>query len=500
MKRQREVERTYAAHPGAPLPDLASLPGVVRVGAAEVDELVAAYFDTADLALTRAGVSLRRRSGGADEGWHLKLPVDGGRDEVRLPLSRAREHPPAELRRAVVAWARKAPLHRIAVVETRRTRCDLVAGDGTVLAEVADDDVTGTPEGSQGPVSWREWEVELVEGPSSLLDAADELMGELGVEPSEVQRKILRVLGARVPVAAPLPEVGPDLAAGRVLHLWLHQQVAELHRRDCQVRLGQDEGVHQARVACRRLRSALATYRPLVDREITDELRDEIRWLGRALGDARDAKVVRERLRGLVEDEPPAGVIGPVRSRLDATYDDRARQAWSSVEDVLSSERYLALLERLDRLVADPPWTEKAALPAAEILPRRVRKDWRRLSRRVRGLAQAEDIDRELHQVRKDAKRVRYAAEALVPVFDGDAKRLAKAARKLTSHLGERQDTMLSRPDLREIGRAADAAGESSMTWGLLLGREQQRTAELDRELPDLWRRASRKKLRRWLP
>ncbi len=212
-----EIERTYAVDPDASLPELTQLPEVATVGPALVDDLDAVYFDTADLALTRAGVSLRRRTGGPDEGWHLKVPADAGRDEIRVSLRRARRLPPAELRRNVVAWTLKAPLEPIATIRTRRTRRDLIAGDGTVLAELADDEVTGTPEGSAAPVVWREWELELVEAGAELLDAADELMAGVGVRPSEVQRKIVRVLGDRAPSEVPLPEVGQDLPAGRVL-------------------------------------------------------------------------------------------------------------------------------------------------------------------------------------------------------------------------------------------------------------------------------------------
>src|SRR5687767_8884303 len=135
-----EIERTYAVDPDASLPELTELPEVAAVGPARVDDLDAVYFDTADLALTRAGVSLRRRTGGADEGWHLKVPADAGRDEIRVSLKRARHHPPAELHRIAVAWTLKAPLEPIATIRTRRTHRDLLAGDGTVLAELADDE------------------------------------------------------------------------------------------------------------------------------------------------------------------------------------------------------------------------------------------------------------------------------------------------------------------------------------------------------------------------
>jgi CHAD domain-containing protein len=498
MADHREIEQTYAPGPDARLPELTDLPDVSALGDPRVDLLEAVYFDTADLALTRAGVSLRRRTGGADEGWHLKVPADVGRDEIRVGLRRARHHPPADLRRNVVAWTLNAPLEPIATIQTRRTRRDLVAGDGTVLAELADDEVTGTPEGASGPVLWREWELELVDAGPELLSAADKLMADAGVLPDEVQRKIVRVLGARFTQTS-LPEVGRGRPAGRVLERRLTRQIAELKRCDSQMRRHRDEGVHHARVACRRLRSALATFRPLVDREVTDPVRDEIQWLGRALADARDSTVVRERLREMIEEEPDDAVVGPVFSRLDTTFDERATAAWRLVDETLASERYLALLTALDRLLTDPPWTEKARLPAEEVLPTRVRKEWRRLKRRMASAQEAEDPDAELHEVRKDAKRLRYAAETVHTVWGKDAKRLAKAARKLTSHLGERQDTVMSRPGLLEIAADADAAGESSVTWGVLLVREEERAAELDASLPALWKKVSRKKLRRWL-
>jgi CHAD domain-containing protein len=493
-----EVERTYAPGPDARLPELTGLPGVARVGRPRVDELHAVYFDTADLALTRAGLSLRRRTGGTDEGWHLKIPAGDGREELRTSLRRARHCPPAELRRLVVSWTLKAPLEPVATIETRRTRRDLVAGDGTVLAELADDQVTGTPEGGTGPVLWREWELELVEAGGELLEAADQLMADAGITPETAQRKIVRVLGEPAR-AAPQPEVGAELPAGRVLQRRLIRQVWELKRCDSQIRRGRDVGVHEARIACRRLRSALATYRPVVDRTVTDPLREEIQWLGHALEAARDAEVVRERLHVLVDAEPDDAVVGPVRSRLDATFDSRARAGWALVEETLSSDRYFELLAALDRLAADPPWSEQAGLPAEQVLPSRVRKEWRRTKRRMAGVAQAEDRDAELHEVRKDAKRLRYAAEAVHPVWGKDAKRLAKAGKLLTSHLGERQDTVMSRPELLEIAASAHAAGESSVTWGVLLVREEERAAELDAELPALWKKVSRKKLRRWL-
>lgn len=290
------------------------------------------------------------------------------------------------------------------------------------------------------------------------------------------------------------------VTAGTVLHRRLADQVARLRLRTQQAAAGDPEGVHQARVACRRLRSALATCRPLLDREVTDPLRDELRWLGRALGPARDTRVARERVFALVEERPEEDLPGPVRRRLERGYDDRAAAARAAVDATLGTPRFRNLLADLDRLVAEPPWTDRADLPAAEVLPGRVRREWKRVRR---SMAAAEDAgqgrDEALHQARKDAKRLRYAAETLKPVWGKDAARLARAAKRLTSHLGERQDAVLTRGDLRRMAAEAEQAGESTLGWGVLLAHEERNAADLDRDLPRIWKAASRKRLRRWL-
>jgi CHAD domain-containing protein len=247
------------------------------------------------------------------------------------------------------------------------------------------------------------------------------------------------------------------------------------------------------------MRAALATYRPLVDREVTDPLRSELQWLGRELAEARDVLVVRRRLSDLVESEP-LDLVGPgVRTRLATTYDARAEAAAGQVAETLDSARYFDLLDALERLVEDPPFTDRAGAPPGKFLRGRVRKDWKRLEAGVAALDEAPDPDPAWHQVRKDAKRLRYAAEALEPVQGKKARRLARAAKRLTSHLGERQDTVVARAHVRSIAAAADDAGESSFTWGRLHAREEARAQRLDHEFEAVWGRASRKRARAWL-
>jgi CHAD domain-containing protein len=490
-----EIERAYEPPPGVVVPDLRSLPGVAAVGVLRHDELSAVYFDTPDLSLARAGASLRRRTGGTDQGWHLKLPATTGRLEVQVPLGRALRVPPRQLADAVLGWSRGAPLVPVATIETRRTTHALLGEEGVVLAELADDEVTGTRSGAAGgeaSVSWREWEVELVDGDADLLDAASGLLAEAGAEPATIQRKVERVLGDALPAPVRLLEPGAREPAARVVHARLAAQVDELARRDVQVRRRESGGVHNARIACRRLRSALATFRPLLDGEQAERLRAELRWLAETLSDARDATVVGERLSRLLAEEDPALVDGPVARRLRTTYGGRP-----PVPESLVSPRYHDLRHALDALVADPPWTELAGEPACDVLPRLVRKDWKRLRRRYRAVPDDGERDEALHDVRKASKRLRYAAETLRPVAGKAAKRQARAAKELASYLGVRQDTVVTRRHLRSLTAAAAAAGEPTFTYGRLHAREEGVAEELDAGVRTAWRRV-KGPARRW--
>ncbi|MFB9312181.1 CHAD domain-containing protein, partial [Nocardioides plantarum] len=279
-----------------------------------------------------------------------------------------------------------------------------------------------------------------------------------------------------------------DGTAGPVLHARLLDRVAELRRRDRDVRRGADDGVHRLRVACRRLRGALATYRPLLDRDVTDPVRADLQWLARSLGDARDAEVSLDRLRGLVDDLDPDLVVGPVRRRLEDHYGAHLRDTAAGAGETLGSPRYLRLLDQLDDLVVDPPWTDAADEPADDLVDL-VARDHKRLRTRVRRARTAEPAEREeaLHDARKAAKRLRYACEVLEPAWGRDAKRLRKAAQEVTRVLGDRQDAAVARADLLAISEEATAHGESSFTYGVLHAREAARDEDRDAAFDRAW-------------
>jgi len=200
-----ETEQKYDADADFVLPDLSGLEGRVRSAAPRRYYLSATYFDTEELDLIRNRITLRRRVGGADEGWHLKLPVrKDTRQEVRAPLgdggSGSIEPVPARLAAQVEDITAGRPLRPIAILDTERTVVTLTGQAGEPLAEVADDRVTATRLDQPGsePVTWREIEVEaLTQGPGApgLLEAAGQALRQAGARRSSSASKLGRLLG-----------------------------------------------------------------------------------------------------------------------------------------------------------------------------------------------------------------------------------------------------------------------------------------------------------------
>jgi CHAD domain-containing protein len=481
-----EVERKYEAGSDYATPAFEEVEGVARV-IHVAEDLDAEYFDTADLRLARAGTGLRRRVGGADAGWHLKLPrVGDARTELQRPLGRAARSVPRPLADLVAAFVRGEALVPVARVRTHRRISRLVGPGGTVLAEVADDDVHGEAVGG-GALAWREVEAELVSGDDRLLDAIDRAVRAAGARASDADSKLARVLD--LPASRPDDRaVGKKSSAGDVVVAYVASHVSALLAADPAVRQDLPDAVHKMRVATRRLRSALATARPVFDRSVTDPLRDELKWLAGLLSPVRDTEVIRDQLRSRVDEQPRPLVTGPVRRRIDRTLRAEHTRALESAVPELRTARYFRLLDTLDVVVAGGALDGKrAAKPAGKQIARQVGKAHRRLVRRLdAALAQPTPRDEDLHEVRKAAKRVRYAAESAEPGFGGVADALAKQMEQVQDVLGEHQDSVVIRDVLRRLAREAEAAGEPSFTYGRLHAAEESRAERAQRTFLDL--------------
>ena len=501
LTRVGEIERKYAVDEGTALPLLLDLPGVESVGQPVEQALSATYFDTADLALARARVTLRRRTGGEDAGWHLKLPAGPGSDErteVRLPLGRAVKTVPPALVAPVRAIVRDHPLGPVAQIDTHRVVHRLSGGD-SVLAEFCDDTVSASRPGDGQRQQWREWEVELGSGDAALLDAAQAAVLGAGGSPAPGPSKLARALGVDAVQEGPeQPRPSRKGPAARVVHALLAEQVAELESRDPQVRRDEEDAVHKMRVATRRLRSALGTFRPLFDRAMTDPIRDELRWLAALLGEARDAEVMRDRLTDLVDAQPAELVLGPVPRRVQLDLTGSYRRHHDDVLRGLDDRRYFRLLDALDALVAHPPWSPLAEGRARDVLPGRVHHAYKAVQRAARRAARTSgpEHDEHLHEVRKAAKRLRYVSEAVVVPFGRPAEQLAGAAKQLQEVLGEHHDTVVTRAALRQLGVEANGDGESAFTYGRLHALEEDRGQRLADEYAVALRRARGKRFR----
>jgi CHAD domain-containing protein len=503
----REIEQKYEVGPGYQMPDLTRLPEVGEATAPREMELAATYYDTTDFRLATHSVTLRRRTGGSDAGWHLKLPAGPAeRTEVRLPLGQGARTPPRELKTRVEVFTRGSELVPVAELTTRRVVYRLLGPDGTVLAEVDDDSVTasGLDRGfgaGATVMSWREVEVELVEGGRTLLSGARKLLLDAGATPSTSPSKLSRALAGRLPEPPQRPTPPARSAAAAVLG-YLDEQVAALHSWDLGVRGGEPDSVHQMRVTTRRLRSALATFRPVFDRMVTDPVRDELKWLGGVLGAARDTEVMAEELLATIRAEPPELVLGPVTARVRSTLAGRQREAMAGVEAALSGQRYFALLDTLDRLLIEPPLVDRAGDAATRVLGDRTRSAWRRTRRAADHAATAAaGTAREtaLHEVRKAAKRARYAAEAAHPVIGKPAKSFGKRMKSVQQLLGEHQDAIIIDAELRQMGLQAHAAGENGFSFGRLHALYQTRAQRLRDDYGGVWQAAARKRYRRWM-
>jgi CHAD domain-containing protein len=495
-----ETERKYEADVDAVLPDLSGLPEVASESGLEEIQLEAEYYDTADLRLLGAGITLRRRRGGSDEGWHLKLPAGPDtRQELHRPLGRSRVVP-AEFARLVRVYARTAPLGPVARIATVRRQRVLQDEAGNSLAEVADDTVSAQSMGEVTTLSqWREIEVELTGGGRRLLKAADARLREAGLRAPGYAAKLERALAGRQPGAPPRPPA--DGPAGDVVLAYLGEQAAALKANDPRVRRDEPDSVHQMRVASRRLRSALQTFREVLPPPGTEHLRAELKWLGEVLGAARDAEVLGGHVQDLLDQLPPDLVLGPVAADVTGQFAPRRGAAHRAAVRALDSPRYLAMLDELDALLAAPPAVPAAAGPG-QSLRADVAHAYRRLrkrARRVTGLADGPERDAALHEMRKAAKRARYAADALTPSAGKPASTFAAQMKQLQSVLGDHHDTVVARAAIRDLGVHAHLAGDNAFSYGVLYQLDAGRAGALSDEAGQVWREARRKKHRRWL-
>jgi CHAD domain-containing protein len=437
----------------------------------EVRKLDNTYFDTAGAGLRLFGITLRRRVGGSETGWQLKIPSGTSRTELQSD-SFAKTPPPA-VAEGVEGLLAGESLDPVATILTTRTAYRLLNPDGELVLEIADDQVQSGPPDSESMLhSWRELEVEL--GPAGKkkdLKRATKLLQDAGASPSTARNKLDRALGAALPDGqAATVQAG---TVGELVAAYVAAQCEVLASNDVGMRTGAP-AVHKTRVAARRLRSTLRIFSDIFEAASAEELNNELKWYADVLGPVRDRDILSSRLGKQIADLPPEHVRGPVEAEVTKTLDAEREDALRLLDDALRSRRYEHLIQLLRGWRAAPPLTDAASEDGAAAV-KYVEKAQQKAQKRLR---KADDDIEQLHRARKAFKRARYAAELAKPA-DSDMKAVAREAEDMQTLLGEHQDAVVTANFLAKISADGEVEAGSGFTYGILIANELNRAANI---------------------
>jgi CHAD domain-containing protein len=440
----------------------------------EVRKLHNTYFDTPGAGLRLFGITLRRRIGGSETGWQLKVPSGSARTEIQSGSHEKTLPPP--LAEGVEGLLAGESLDPVATIVTARTAYRLLNADSELVLEIADDQVqSGPPDGKSLLHSWRELEVEL--GPAGKkkdLKRATKLMLDAGASPGTTRNKLDRALGSALPDGQTSTDESGTV--GDLVAAYVAAQCEVLASNDVGMRTGRP-AVHKTRVAARRLRSTLRIFGDVFGAAPAEELDSELKWYADVLGQVRDRDILSSRLDKQIADLPPEQVRGPVEAEVAKTLDAEREGALLRLNEAMRTRRYEHLVHLLRGWRAAPPLTDAAAEDGGRAI-KYVEKAKRKAEKRLR---KAEDIE-ELHRARKAFKRARYAGELAEPA-DSQMKSVAREAEEMQTVLGEHQDATVAAEFLAKISDDGEIAAGSAFTYGILMANELNRAANIRRSL-----------------
>ncbi len=462
MKRTLERELKFDVDPGFELPGLGGRRPAER-------RFTSTYYDTPDGRLLGCGITLRRRVEQRVGLWQLKLPSAGGRFELE------ERGGPSRVPDAFVALLSGllrggASLEPVARLRTRRQASTVTRGADRI--EVVLDAVTVLA-GTKVADRFAELEAEVVSGRGKALEAVGKELRKAGARRTDGRPKLARVLAGE---DAPSEPAG-DEPVERLRSL-LTAQYRALLANDPGVRLGSDpEALHQARVATRRTRALLRAAGTLVDADWAVPLRDELAWLGKLLGPVRDLDVLIDHVaeEAAALERADARAAGTIRSRLGRQRGAVRRTLLAAMSD----PRYFQLLDTLAAAGHAPAGTGTASLE-------QIAADAFRRARRAMKALPHDPTDDELHAVRIETKRARYAAELAEPVLGKAGARLLRRAKAVQDVIGEHQDACVAEARIREL--AVSGGASAALAAGRLIERQQARKRAARAELPAAWR------------
>lgn len=483
-----ERELKFEIEPGFELEALREQAGM-HLGPFKTARFNTSFYDTADLRLARWGAELRHRSGR----WTLKLPIahnaNGSVDRHEIERRGSASMPPKSLVRLATAFTRGERVRQIASMHTRRRSADILDGSHESIAEAAEDDVEGKQRGKPRR-RFRQLEIELKDGASGdALRSIEQSIEKAGIKLASAAPKVEEIVcdGKRIEPELPCVDVGRKSRASELLRKAVRDATAELVANDQAIRLESSaDAVHDARAAVRKARAYLGVYTPLLKSKWRKGVCKELRWLGDAFGAVRDADVMLTRAR--------SGRAAAVSGDVIGVLERDAERLREQLRSTMTSARYAKALELLVDAARDPHVRKSKDGPARSVVPKLVRKLWYKVRDAER---QATDDARDdcLHELRKTAKRCRYASQMAKDVVGKKASRFADELKELQDVLGAQHDAVAASARFLE---AAKELGEP-LAAEALSAQESKAELKARHAWPRVWKRVRQKKLRRWI-
>lgn len=478
-----ELPIRFGVHPSFALPTLDSETKIASIDRLSTQELRTTYYDTDDLRLARFGVTLRQEAHDGTSNWLLKVPTD---DEDVIVAGESRLMP-VLARELVTAFARTATIGAVGALQTRRRTWVVRKAEGSSIAELADVEVSLIRKGRVS-ARFRELELHDCEGGRRRLKGIARALRRAGAVAAEPISSKTRALGPWAEAPSDVPEPNgtqPPDSVEAVVQNALASGARRIMLNDPGTRLGDTEALHQMRVGARRLRSDLGTFNGLVDRDWTEPLVAELRWLGDCLGRVCDLDVMNQRLRQAAKE---AGIEAPLAPFFDEIESQREGERTSLLE-TLSGRRYVTLLDSLVQAAAAPATSKKAAADVRRVLPKLVHRRYRKLAKSVGSLHDGAPNEA-WHKGRIRAKRARYAAEAVAPALGKKREavvRLAKNVAKLQDLLGTLQDSATASEMLRDCGERHALDGGLNLAAGRLIEHESHAAEQARAKFQKQW-------------
>ena len=456
------------------------------------ERLISTYYDTPDSALKQRGLTLRVR----DQGGNFLQTVKEGdlasgdllsRGEWEDRVAESRPDPGAAQSGPRLPEGAAADLRPLFVTEVTRTLFAIEPRPGMAIEAAIDEgEIRAVDKARAEPISEVELELESGEA-AALYDLAARLLevAPLRIETrSKSERGYHLVEGGDAAPRAVHAEpviLDPDMTVEVALQKIGRSCLAQLLRNEPAVLLAQPEGVHQMRVAVRRLRSAISSLKKFLPPEDVQWITEELRWLGGTLGPARNLDVFAAELvpvaRAGLPDEPGWDDLAVTLDRLRVA-------AYDQIGEAILSRRYTAGMLRLLRWFEASGWRRHSASdepdpttsPIAAIAPDVLDRRGRKVKQRGKGFGSLAPPER--HRLRIAVKKLRYTVELFGSLFDNDdLERFVRRLKCLQSDLGHANDVRVAHEFVTELFAQIEPGSSAAHAWVAVLEAHDQMLA-----------------------